>query len=64
MDINDLTPELREKAANCNTPDELLALAKAAGYELSDEQIESIAGGSDWSCDDDTCTRYKPLPNY
>jgi len=32
----DLSPELREKAKACKTPDEMLALAKAEGYKLSE----------------------------
>ena len=49
MNIDDmnLSPELREKAKACKTPDEMLALAKAEGYKLSDEEMEGIAGG--WS---------------
>ena len=49
MDFSDLSPELREKAKACNTPEEMLALAKQEGYKLSDEEMEGIAGG--WSCD-------------
>ena len=51
MNINDmnLSPELREKAMNCKTPEEMLALAKKEGYKLSDEEMEGISGG--WSCD-------------
>ena len=31
------------------TPEEVLELAKSAGAALTDEQLESIKGGSDWS---------------
>jgi len=49
MNIEELTPELKEKILNCKTPEELLALAKEEGYELSDEELKSIAGGgTDW----------------
>ncbi|MBE6473143.1 MAG: Nif11-like leader peptide family natural product precursor [Coriobacteriaceae bacterium] len=51
MDFKDLSPELREKAGACKTPDELLALAKSEGYKLSEEELESISGGG-WSCTD------------
>ena len=52
MDYKDLTPELREKARACKTPEEMLALAQEEGYDLSDEEIEAISGGSEgfWSC--------------
>ena len=49
MDFKDLSPELREKAMKCGSPEELLALAKKEGYKLSDEEQEGVAGG--WSCD-------------
>ena len=49
MDFKDLSPELREKAMACKTPEELLALAKKEGYKLSEEELASVAGG--WSCD-------------
>ena len=53
MDFKDLTPELMAKAKTCKTPEEVLALAKAEGYELSDCELEGISGGA-W-CDDNHC---------
>ena len=52
MNYDDLNPELLEKAKACETPEELLALAKEEGYELTDEQLEAVAGGidTDWMC--------------
>ena len=60
MQFEDLTPEQQEKARACKTPEEVLALAKEEGYELSDEQLEAVSGGS-WICDD-----YNPVcsPHY
>ena len=54
----DISPELREKAMACQTPEELLALAKTEGYKLSDEEMEAISGGRDvvWG----SCDSYEP----
>ena len=48
--LNTLTDEHKKKIEAAQTPEELLALAKDAGYELSPEQLESVAGGG-WKCD-------------
>ena len=45
MRFEDLSPELKEKALVCKTPDELLKLAKQEGIELTDAQLETISGG-------------------
>ena len=47
--FDDISPELAEKAKACKTPEELLALAKEEGYELTDEQLQEISGG--WTDD-------------
>ena len=49
MDIKDVTPELKEKALACKTTEELVELAKSVGVDLSDEELDGIAGG-DWNC--------------
>ena len=48
VDFKDLTPEQQEKARACKTPEDVLALAKAEGYELSDEDLEAVSGGIEW----------------
>lgn len=45
MDIKDLTPEQMERAQACESREDLIALAKEEGVELTDEQIEEISGG-------------------
>ena len=54
MNFEDLTPEQMEKVKACKTPEDILALAKEEGYELSDEQLKAVSGG--WG-DCDVCYR-------
>lgn len=49
MKFEDLSPEMQEKAKAAQTPEEVLALAKAEGYELTDEELEDITGGLSWN---------------
>ena len=57
MNFENLTPEQQEKAKVCRTPEDVLALAKEEGYELSDEELEAVNGGINWSCwDIEDCT--------
>ena len=51
MDLEnmDISPELRDKAKACKTPEELLALAKSEGYKLSEAEMEAVSGGGQWS---------------
>ena len=49
MRFEDLTPDQQEKAKACKSVDELLAIAKEEGYELSDDELEAVSGG-DWDC--------------
>lgn len=46
MDFNDLTDEQKERARACTTPEELAALSREEGHDLSDEELEAIAGGA------------------
>ncbi len=45
MKFDDLTEEQKAKVLACKTPDDLLELAKAEGYDLSDEELDEINGG-------------------
>lgn len=49
MEFESLSPEQLAKARECETVEEMLALAKEEGYELSDEELEGVAGGGVWS---------------
>lgn len=50
--LNSLTDEQKKKVADAKTPEDLLAIARETGYELSEEQLKAMSGG--W----DVCPRY------
>ena len=71
---NELTKEMIEKAMQCETADELIALAKSEGMELTKEEAEAyLAELDDFELDDamlrnvaggatdEDCTTRKPL---
>lgn len=41
IDKSKITKDMIERAKQCNTADELIALAKAEGYEITKEEAES-----------------------
>jgi hypothetical protein len=43
--LNTLTEEQKKKVEAAQSPEELLALAKEAGYELSTDELEAVSGG-------------------
>ena len=46
MNFEDLkNPELQEKLKSAKSAEDLVAIAKAEGLELTDEQLEAISGG-------------------
>ena len=60
MPINkdELTKEMIEKAMQCKTAEELIALAKTGGYELTKEEAESyLAELADIELDGETLNR-------
>ena len=52
MNYENLTAEQMEAVKACKTPDEMLALAREQGYELSEDELDAVAGGSFWNCED------------
>ena len=44
--LNSLTDEQKELARKCKTPEEFIKLAQDNMIELSDEQLELVAGGT------------------
>ena len=59
MEFNDLSEEQKAKAAKCQTPEELLALAEEEGYSLSTEELDAISGGK-W----DAVPDYRQCPHW
>ena len=58
MDFKDLTSEQIEAAKACKTKEELIELAEKTGFDLTDEQIDSVSGGVNWKrteCSSDLC---------
>ena len=51
--LKGLTEEQIKKVEACKSPDEILALAKAEGIELNDQQLEAVTGGA--CAGDSTC---------
>ena len=52
IDKTKITNDMLEKAANCKTADELIALAKAEGMEITKAEAESyLAELSDYELD-------------
>ena len=49
MNYDDLSDELKAKVGEAKSVNELLALAAQEGIELSDEQLEMVSGGVEWS---------------
>lgn len=43
--LKGLSDEQIKKLGNCKNSEEILALAKAEGIELTDEQLEAVTGG-------------------
>jgi predicted ribosomally synthesized peptide with nif11-like leader len=53
-DLNN--PELQEKLKACKSQEDLVKLAKEGGVELTEEQLNKVAGGEGWV----ECPEYEP----
>ena len=47
MGSKGLTQEQLDKLRECKTPEDILALAQAEGYELTDQELQQVNGGGD-----------------
>lgn len=57
--LSSLTEEQKKKIETAKNPEELLAIARETGYELSEEQLKAMAGG--WcplDCGINTCSDF------
>lgn len=57
--FNTLTNEQKKKVEAAKSPEELIAFAKEAGYEMSQEELDAVAGGS-WCSN---CPGFNPACN-
>ena len=55
--LSTLTDEQKKKVEAAQSPEELLSLAREAGYELAPDQLEAVAGGDTWHCGKDNCKK-------
>lgn len=46
MDMSNIPEAFKEQARACRTPEDFLELAKKAGIELTDEQLDGVFGGA------------------
>ena len=63
MSFENVPDSIKARAEACKSPEELLALAKEEGYELSEEDLDAVSGGSSWYENDDGCKLCKCLCN-
>ena len=45
-----LSDEVKAKVKDCKTTEDIMKLAQSEGIELTEEQLEAVAGGSPWGC--------------
>ena len=58
--LSKLTDEQKKKVEAAKSPEELLAIAKETGYELSQEQLDAVSGGNvGWEDPCSHCNNYK-----
>ena len=48
MNANDLTEEQMAKLKSCRDSKELMSMLNSMGIELTDEQLDAVAGGEKW----------------
>ena len=62
MNPNELTDEQKAKLRSCKDTAELQSMLSEMGIELTDEQLDSVAGGDKWDqCSKLRCIDLGPL---
>ena len=64
MNYDELTANQKAKLSKCTTAEEVLQLAKEEGRELTDDELEMIAGGADWHAVEEPCPYCKHPVTY
>ena len=62
--LKNLSDEQKAQLKNCKTPEDMLAFAKKAGYELSDDALDAGSGGHMDSCSWYECYEYEMCPEW
>ena len=60
MNFESLSPEQKAKAQACKSFEEMVDLAREEGVELTDEQLDDIAGGAWYSYCENVGGDYNP----
>ena len=59
MKPEELTEEQKTKLKSCKNTDELMSMLGTMGIELTDEQLDAVAGGGSWGgCEGYNCTYF------
>ena len=61
MKPEELTAEQKEKLKACTDSSELMSALGTMGIELTDEQLDAVAGGKNW---EDTCKNFTKCPKW
>ena len=62
--LNSLSDDKKDRLKNCKTPEDMLAFAKEAGYELSDDALDAVSGGVDYDDCPMVCYELNCPENY
>ena len=56
MNFDKLSDTLKERVIKATTPEEILSIAQEEGFELTEDELGAISGGSETWCRD--CNNY------